>query len=541
MAGEFDDLVPGGGGAAGGGAFDDLVPAPTPEAQRAERLRKMALASMHRADGQAGASDLFNDAYTFGLMKPVGALAGALGGEAGEWLGGEPASFGERWTAQTGAYDDYLKEASDKSGWGGTAASLAGSVTGGLGHAAERGVVTAAQQPFWRWMAEQAGLGAVQGAAENSNDWGSALVGGAEGAGISAGVGGALRGLGRFARWARPTQADRLAARGNDPGVIRSQGRDLYRQLDDAGVAFSDAQSGTFADAVHGDLVNNGWDPQGAHAQLNGVLGRIEALRGRPVSLETLQQIREQLGSNASGMDPQVRRIAGRVMNQLDGFVRQEMPAMSNIPGDQVGPMWQQARQLWRTASVADDMNWRLDKAASRSARTNSGTNIENPIRQNIGSVLDRSTQPGRFNPYSEEELAQMRRTVEGTRVRNFLRGVGNRFGGSGPMALNSDLGLGGAAGMSHVFLGGAEPSTGMLTGLGVGAGLWGMGKAARMGADRMAQDEADTLVRLITTGSRRAPELVQRAGPPTRATLARLMSGQSLARGAGLSAAGQL
>ena len=539
----FADLPSNQPAAGGDDPFADL-PAAAPKTEsdlRTERLRKIALNSLKTQGfgNTPGASDIFSDAYTFGLMKPVGAAADVLGGELMGLFGAGPepnATAGERWRASTGGYQDFLDEARQNAGWAAPVADVAGAVTGGAGSAV-RGAGVQAQR-LLPWLAETTGLGAVEGAARNSEDWQSAAKGAALGGATSAAVGGLLRGSGELVTALRPSRADRLARRGTDPAVLRQQARDIYSQLDNAGIAYSSTQADDLANTLRSDLVANGWDPHptSVHAPLTGVIQRVEGLRGQPVSLETLQQIREQVGSAAASNEPQVRRIAGRILGVIDGFVTNVDPPMSSVPGSSIAPMWQEARRLWRSANTAEDIGWRLDKAQRRSDSTGSGTNVDNPIRQNIRSVLDKAEQPRRFNPYTDAERAQMERVVSGSRTQNLLRSYGNRFGGSGPLGTMSDFGAGGAG-----FLGalskGAEPSTALLTGAAAGGTLYGTGKLARMAADRMSQNEADALVRLISTGSLDAPQLVQRAGPPTRSTLARLLTGSALSRGAGLAA----
>lgn len=544
MAGDFDDLIPGsvattGGGTMGGesaDSFADLLP--TPEQTRSKRLRQIALTSMKNHSGEPGAGDLFSDNFTLGLMRPVGGLASALGGEVGEMFGGEPASLGERYKAQTGAYDDYLAEGGKNSGWGGTAASVAGSLTSG---GPARGVVT---EGLWPMIKSATGMGAVEGAARNSDSPTDALGGAVEGGAVAGATTGIFGGMLDMIKQALPAarrarQVEREANRGTPPDVIKQQSRALFKQLDDAGVAYNPTQTHDLLDALQSDLRQNGHDPQGVHKDLNGVLARLEALRNQPMSLETLQQIREQVSSNAGAMEPQVRRIAGRILGQIDGFVTHTDPALSQIPGDQVAPLWTEARRLWRTASVADDMGWRLDKADRRSSSTGSGANIDNPIRQNVRGVLDRATQPGRFNPYNAAEIAQMERVVDGSTTQNLLRDVGNRLGGGGPLGTATNMGVGGMGGAA-AMLHGAEPNSAMLLGGALGAGSFLGGKAARNAADKMSQNEGDALVRLISTGSLdQAPKLVSQ-NVPTRAALARILAQQSLGSRAGAYAGGE-
>jgi hypothetical protein len=523
--GAYDDLIPQGGASGGaqtaaptgGGAYDDLVP--TAESQRADRLRKISRAGM---SAKPGAWDMYGDSFTLGLQKPV---AGVVGGINNLLRGDENATFGEGYTAGTGAYDEWLNDASKNSGWGGTAASVAGSLASGMpGRAAATGLVPMLRNAF--------GFGAVEGAARNADSVEDAVKGAAVGGTTAAGTAFAankIMGMGPGARRARA--AEREAARGVPTQQLRDEARQIYRALDQSGTAYDLAQTTNLADTIRGDLVNNGWDPQGVHSTLNGVIGRIEDLRNNPASLETLQQIREQLASNATSIEPQVRRIAGRIMRNIDGFVGNEVPAMSNLPADQIGPMWQQARQRWRAANTAEDIGWRLNKAERRASSTNSGQNTENAIRQNIRSALDKAEQPTRYNPYTPAETAQMERIVNGGPVQNSLRYAGNVVAG----IPGSVAGMGGGASLG---LGGlVDPA--IAAGVAVGApfAMTGAGHLLKRQAAEMAQDEADTLIRMITTGSpMRLPPM---SGPPTRENLARLMRQQQIPIGFGRAAAG--
>lgn len=488
----------------------DLL-AQTPEQQRAERLRKIARATMQQ---DPGAGTLFGDAFTLGLKKPVAGLAQGVGnvvtGQGG---------FGEGYTAGTGAYQDMLDEASANAGWGGTAANVAGSLTAG---APAR--VVAAAPGLLRMIGSAAGFGAVEGAARNSEDVGSALGGALRGGGTAAATTGLL-GAGTQALGFRARRAAREQARGTPPEVLKDQARDLYRQLDEAGVAYSRDQSFDFVDNAISDLRQNQWSPTGVHSQLNGVIAQIEELRGQPITLERLQELRETLGAEAGSNEPQIRRIAGRLIGSIDGFVREVEPTLSQLPAEQIAPMWGAARQLWRNANTAEDIGWRVRKAERRAASTNSGQNTENAIRQNIRQVVDKAEQPRRYNPFSRPEIAQMERVVEGSPAQNTLRWIGNQVSGipaqtitGGTGAALTGLGLGSGLDVGTALMAGGA-------GLSATAATQGVGHLIKGQAGRMAQDEADTLMRLITTGST-AP-LPLPSGPPTRENLARLLMQQ--------------
>lgn len=538
--GAYDDIptIPGSVATTGGGTYDD-IPAVSADEQRRQKLRKMALEGMKKWDGEPGASDLYSNSYTLGLQKPVGGVAAALGGEVGELFGGEPATFGERYGAHVGARDDYLNEARQKSGWAGTAADVAGSITAG---GPARDMLTQAAASLPRLMAQATGLGAVEGAANNSEDLGSAAWGGLTGgvtSGAATGILGGLIDYGKSllpgARAAREVQ--REVARGPHPDEIERASKDLFRVLDQGGVAYDVNQSTQLADDIMTQLVQGGggWDPQGAHKVLGGVVERIEGMRGQPLSLETLQQIRSQAGANARDINPAVREASGRILNSIDGYIRQVTPAQSALPpGQDVGPLWEEARRLWRTKNLISDINWKVDKAGRRAASTNSGQNEENAIRQNIRGTVDKATQPGRFNPYTAPQIEQMERVVRGTPAQNAIRSTGNHLSGLTPgMTAGSLAGVGTMLGMG----GQMDTASNLLTaGAGLAAGAVPMlgGRALKAQSTRMAQDEADSLVRLFSTGSLDRLPVPPSQNVPTRATLYRTLLAQSLARSPG-------
>lgn len=513
--------------AAGG---KDLL-AQSPQELRADRLKKLARISLDFGRGEPGAMDRFSDSFTWGLMKPVAGLATGASEKFKNLFrpDEEDVTFGEGYQAGTGAYQERLDEAVKKGGWTGTVADVAGSVGSG---GPARNALARITMP--RIAGQAATQGAVEGAARNSENLTDATTGAVKGAVTSAVTAAGINQAAKLLPANRAARAaEREAARGPSGADIRTEARNHYRQLDQSGTAYDNNQSVQLADTLRTDLRQNGWDPGGVHASMDKVLNDIEALRGQPMSLETLANLRERVGAAAREGEPQIRRIAGRTLNVIDGFVDQQMPALSQMPGNQVGPMWREARRLWRTAGAVDDMNWRLDKAERRAASTNSGQNTDNAIRQNVRGVQDRATQPGRYNPYTPEELAQMSRVVEGGPMQNALRWTGNQVAGIPAQTVIG--GLAGAAGIS----GAMSPIEAGVTGLAGTALTQGAGHLLKQRAAEMTQDEADTLVRLIATGSRRPYASIPQ-GPPTRANLARLLMEQQAARGGANLASGK-
>jgi hypothetical protein len=512
-----------------GGGFDvGALVGPDPAKQaRAARLRAALKTQMDRTGRTPGSDDLFNDGFTLGAMKPTAGLAEALGGKVRQWAGvGEPQTLAEGYAAGEGAYQDRLDEARANSGWDGTAAGFVGSVLGGGPAGAAKGL--------WPVVKQAATLGGIEGAARHSEDLPSAVKGGIESGLTSAATAGTIGTVLKVPGWGSRRAAARAAAQGTAPEALKDEARALYKQLENANIAYDTRQAGQLVNDTMSDLRQNKWSPTGVHAQLNGIIQQIQDLPqgGRPMSLETLQGLREQITSEAGSNEPQIRRIAGRLLGSIDAFVTHVDPAMSSIPREQVAPLWGQARRLWRAANTAEDIGWRVGKAEMRAASTNSGQNAENAIRQNIRGVYDKAAAPRTYNPYNPAEMAQMRRVVEGSRTQNVLRSTGNFLTGIPASTITGLTGAGAAAaGLGH----GIDLGTSLLAG---GAGLaatgavQGAGRMVKAKAANMARDEADNLMRLITTGSM---EQLPYAGPPTREALAAIMAKQQAARGAGV------
>jgi hypothetical protein len=342
----------------------------------------------------------------------------------------------------------------------------------------------------------------------------------AEGAVTGAAVGAATDKLLGMLPWSARRAArtvDRQAARGPAPDDIRQQGRDLFQILDNSGTAYSTTQAQNLTRQAATDLRQAGYD-RAINARANAIVDDLTGHQG-PMTLEQLQNLRSRTAELARGNDANDRRIAGVILRSIDNHVGTVDPALTQLPPGQVGPIYQQARDYWRTASLADDLGWMVDKAERRAASTNSGQNAENAIRQNLRQVEDRVTKPGAYNPYSDEQMQLMDQAVRGTRTQNVLRGTGN-FLRSIPGASAS----GGAAtsGAIHGL------STGNLP-LAIGSVAfplvsYGASKALSSASRNIAENAADQLIGNVARGGAPALTSAQRAimqGPPTRQRLA--------------------
>ena len=161
------------------------------------------------------------------------------------------------------------------------------------------------------------------------------------------------------------------------------------------------------------------------------ILGKAEkAPPGATVTGQNLETLRRMLGEAAGSADATERKAAMVAQKMLDEF-RSAVPARDVIAGDPAAAAAtvQGARANYGAAMRAQTIDRKLTTAELRAAAANSGMNVGNTIRQRIADIL---VNPAKQAGYSADELAQMKRIVEGTRTQNIIRGVGNLLGGGG-------------------------------------------------------------------------------------------------------------
>lgn len=499
-----------------------------PAVKRANRLKEIAAAGLPPAGDPN--DEIFKDSFTLGLQGPTAGLANALGGGIKSLFGkGDDSSFGERYSAGEKAYDERLAELRNKAGTEGTAAGLVGGLVTGTGPFKQATGIGRAAMSIPRLAAESAGLSGVEATARARGDVGERLKEGAIGTVVGGATGAAVGGLTHsfLPGFRERRAASREAARGPDPDTLRNEARQLYRQIDNAGLTYDAPVYSALPRDARMALDRSGYDPDlPEHASIRPLLNKLDSItaqtqaNGGAIPFQQLQNLRTMATDVAASDSPGARRLAGIVRQEVDDFVEHAQPSQGFMGGQQANDTWRQARDLWRRASKTDDLLWNVGKAEGRAARSNSGGNEQNALRQNVGAMLDRAEKPGRYNPFSPEETRAMQEVSEGTPLQNRLRSFGNAFGGSGWGAVASG---GMSAAIPHQL--GVSPGLSA----GIGLGLYGAGRGARALSTRMAQDRVDELIRLMATGSR-APAVAP-AGPTQAISMADALAQRLAAR----------
>jgi len=460
--------------------------AAAPEApSREKELRAQYLKDQLTA-GEPGYSQRLKDSATLGLMRPLGGLMRGVSGVF------DPTStFGERYRAGVGAEEDYAKRAVENTPG---ALGVATDVAGGLGASGVGKAAATGRAALGKVMAESAGIGAVEGAARNAKDVGSAVeggvVGGVLGGGTSAAVGAAAKAL-PGVRGAQ--QAAREANQGATPEELKAAAKPLFQALDMGGIAYAQPQTATLKQGINDLVTSNQYNPI-AHQKISGYVDELmqKAQQPQGMGFNELSNLRSALSKEARGNDASTREAAGKVIEKIDDLVLKNKPAINPTNRDVAGD-YEQARKLWRSASVAEDVGWRAGKA-ERKAASKAGINPDEANRAAFRTVLEKAEKPGSYSPYGpkgSEQRDLLAKIVEGDKLQNTYRAAGAV---AGSPALRVAAGLGAAALGLH---GGAGLGMGALGGGAAGGG------AVKALLDRMAakrgEQNIDALMRNIT------------------------------------------
>lgn len=156
------------------------------------------------------------------------------------------------------------------------------------------------------------------------------------------------------------------------------------------------------------------------------------------VRVADLHSARKALGEISKERDavgqPTSNSAAASIAKQhLDDFLPNIQQA-DVIAGDagKAARIMQEADQNWKAAKQAEMADLQLTRADRQAAKSGSGSNIENAMRQKIAAILDN---PRRSSGLSDPVKAKMEEIVRGSMPRNILRKAG-KLGVDGGLSL---------------------------------------------------------------------------------------------------------
>lgn len=338
----------------------------------------------------------------------------------------------------------------------------------------------------------QRGAGAQQGLA----------FGAVAGAALPAAIEGVRQGVGAV----RTGRAVRDAGRtGPTTQELRQQAGRLYDQARDRGVVVRQDSFDDFATGLANRIKAEGADPDvtsGAYAAVR----RLEAARGRDVSLRDIDTLRRVAGNAATSNNPSDRRLAGMMLEGIDDYVHRL------VDGDLAGGSAQglstelrQARQIWGQMRNSE----LIEQAIQRAGDQASG--FENGLRIQFRQILRNRKVMQRL---SDGEQEAIRAVVRGTPLGNLLKRMSRMSYGSGAQTNVMGASLFGMAGA------GAGGAVGGPVGAMAGAVAPAViGSAAGRGAERMTMTAAQRARNVAAGGgmSLPAPPNMNALAGPTR------------------------
>lgn len=456
-------------------------------------------------------------ARAYGTMEgPVGNPGGPIGTAARSAFQGLTFGFGDEAVAGAAAaldpnanYDQYLKAERDRMALGKEQypkTALASEILGAVvapGAAAVKGATLPAKMASGALSgAAQGGLygfgtgqGGIKERASSALD--SGLLGGLVGGAIP-GLIGAGTGIYNKARDAAANTALIKAAPTIDD--LASSAGAIYDRADNAAPmprAPLTAAAPGMIDAAQRGGMDEMLTPGASRVARN-----LEDMATNPnpnMTFRELDIMRKQAGIPAGNIANKTEAGIGTGMAQgIDNVFSTAAPGLANEVAD--------ARKMWGQMRRAE----MIDRATGKAENAASG--VENGTRNYLRAILN---DPKKLRGFSEAEIEQMKRVVQGTLPANVLKKISKLGFGSGQQSnfLGGSIGAGAGAAIGGPVMAAAVPMAGY---------------AAGKGAEKLASRDVDILRAMVLGGgqAQRSPALtpVQQAildklfGPVTRA-----------------------
>lgn len=230
-----------------------------------------------------------------------------------------------------------------------------------------------------------------------------------------------------------------LAPRGVTPkGVVpstpsaaqlKTAATDVYQSPAIKGIQIAPNDVVKLTGGIQNDLVQSGFRPSTGSAP--GTFAEISRMTPDPnisaVGVDDLRAARRAFGQTAKQLGPDFKptpdaAAAKTAMQKIDDFL------------DNLAPELKEANANYAASKQADALDYRTMTADHRAAKTGSGSNMENTLRQEVDKISPRGLTP--------EQQALRNRIVEGSMGRNALRKVG-KLGVSDGLSLMLHAGAG--------------------------------------------------------------------------------------------------
>jgi hypothetical protein len=236
---------------------------------------------------------------------------------------------------------------------------------------------------------------------------------------------------------ARPgTAVPRVAA----PTIpeLKAASRAGYNNPEVTAVEIHPQSTAALSARIESDLAQRGFRPNNEAPVFNAVRELNPPPGVQSVRVADIDSARKVLGNIAKERDSvgqaTPRATAANVaIDHINDYLP-NISAADVIAGDapRAAQILQDAQSNWGAAKRAENVDLQLTRADRQAAKSGSGSNIENSMRQKIATLLDN---PRRTVGFSAPERDAMESIVRGTVTRNTLRKVG-KLGVDGGLSL---------------------------------------------------------------------------------------------------------
>jgi hypothetical protein len=277
--------------------------------------------------------------------------------------------------------------------------------------------------------------GAVTGAGEAKP--GDRLTGGAVGGLLGAGIGGTLSKVGD----ALASRAARKVANAAPSAEeLKGASKALYDQAYQAGVGIKPQATDTIVQNMtfSAGRINEALRPKTA-----GIVADVQALRGKPMDLQTFHELRQEIDLALRGAEPGDERTLMRMRDILTGFAENAHPGQLTGP-KQALDTFREADKLWAKRSKTQMIEDLFDLADVKSGRY-SQSGMENALRDKASQLYTQIVK-GKVKGFTGEETGLIRKLAKAETSPALTKWIA-KFAPRGPVSVGIGSGVGGTIG----------------------------------------------------------------------------------------------
>lgn len=193
---------------------------------------------------------------------------------------------------------------------------------------------------------------------------------------------------------------------------LKASAQAAYKAADDAGIVIKPETVQGMSNTIKSELADNGFHPelQPGTATILRELDRVA--QGGNITLKGMDTLRK-IASQASNVTNRSdMKFTGKIVKHIDDTLGRLTSSDVLMGNAEVGvAALARARLLWNKLSKSEMIDTAIEKATRQAARTGSGGNIENSLRQQFSSILESNSKRRGFTP---KEITLMERVVRG-------------------------------------------------------------------------------------------------------------------------------